>query len=282
VVKGIDVHVHAPTRPESGRNAQNPTMMKYFRGEAVPDTKEGVYQYYKDRDLMAVILVTGPVSEDGAPNHNDWSAEIQRDYPEQFIGFGGVDPKQGKLAVKEAVRCVEDLGLKGFKFHPITQAFEVNNPDYYELWGTISDLGVPALYHTGQTGVGAGTPGQNGIKNKYGRPYPYFDDLAADFPNLQIVMAHPSFPWIDEQLSILSVKTNVWMDLSGWSPKYFSPNLIQYANTLLKDKVMFGSDFPVFSPDRWLRDWEDVAFRDEVRPKILLENAKRLLKLENV
>jgi predicted TIM-barrel fold metal-dependent hydrolase len=282
VVKGIDIHVHAPTRPESGRNAQNPTMMKYFRGEAVPDTKEGVYQYYKDRDLMAVILVTGPVGEDGAPNHNDWSAEIQRDYPEQFIGFGGVDPKQGKLAVKEAVRCVEELGLKGFKFHPITQAFEVNNPDYYELWGTISDLGVPALYHTGQTGVGAGTPGQNGIKNKYGRPYPYFDDLAADFPNLQIVMAHPSFPWVDEQLSILSVKTNVWMDLSGWSPKYFSPNLIQYANTLLKDKVMFGSDFPVFSPDRWLRDWEDVAFRDEVRPKILLENAKRLLKLENI
>ncbi len=279
-MKGIDIHVHAPTRPDSGRQAQNPTMMKYFRGEPVPDTKEGVYQYYKDRDLMAVILVTGPVTEDGAPNHNDWSAEMQRDYPEQFIGFGGVDPKQGKIAVKEAVRCVEELGLKGFKFHPITQTFEANDPAYAELWGTISDLGVPALFHTGQTGVGAGTPGQNGIKNKFGRPYPYFDDLAADFPNLQIVMAHPSFPWVDEQLSILSVKTNVWMDLSGWSPKYFSPNLIQYANTLIKDKVLFGSDFPVFSPDRWLRDWEDVPFRDEVRPKILLENAKRLLKLE--
>lgn len=282
MVKGIDIHVHAPTRPDSNRSAQNPQMMKYFRGEAVPDTKEGVYEYYRDRDLMAVILVTGPVSEDGAPNHNDWSAELQRDYPQQFIGFGGVDPKQGKLAVKEAIRCVEELGLKGFKFHPVTQAFEANDPAYYELWGTISDLGVPALFHTGQTGVGAGTPGQNGIKNKYGRPYPYFDDLAADFPNLQIVMAHPSFPWVDEQLSILSIKTNVWMDLSGWSPKYFSPNLIQYANTLIKDKVLFGSDFPVFSPDRWLRDWEEVGFRDEVRPKILLENAKRLLKLDNI
>ena len=282
MVKGIDIHVHAPTRPDSGRNAQNPQMMKYFGGEAVPDTAEGVYQYYKDRDLMAVILVTGPVSENGEPNHNDWSKHLQDTYPEQFIGFGGVDPKQGKLAVKEAVRCVEDLGLKGFKFHPITQAFEANNPDYYELWGTIMDLGVPALFHTGQTGVGAGMPGQNGIKNKYGRPYPYIDDLAADFPNLQIVMAHPSFPWVDEQLSILSIKTNVWMDLSGWSPKYFSPNLIQYANTLIKEKVMFGSDFPVFSPDRWLKDWEDVAFRDEVRPKILIENAKRLLKLDNV
>ena len=132
------------------------------------------------------------------------------DPPGQFIGFGGVDPKQGKLAVKEAVRCIEELGLKGFKFHPPTQAFEPNNPDYYELWGTISDLGVPALFHTGQTGVGAGQPGQNGIKNKYGRPYPYFDDIAADFPHLQIIMAHPSFPWVDEQLSICSVKTNVW------------------------------------------------------------------------
>jgi predicted TIM-barrel fold metal-dependent hydrolase len=76
------------------------------------------------------------------------------------------------------------------------------------------------------------------------------------------------------------VKTNVWLDLSGWSPKYFSQNLIQYCNTLLQDKALFGSDYSVITPDRWLRDWENVAFRDEVRPKILKENAKRLLKLD--
>jgi predicted TIM-barrel fold metal-dependent hydrolase len=282
MVKAIDVHVHAPPRPGTGQGANNAQMQRYFRGEATPTDAEGVYQYYKERDIMGVLLVMGPVADppDGQPNHNDWAAELQQRYPDQFIAFGGVDPKQGKAAVREAVRCVEQLGLRGFKFHPITQTFEANDPAYYELWGTISDLGVPALFHTGQTGVGAGMPGQNGIKNKYGRPYPYFDDLAADFPQLQIIMAHPSFPWVDEQLSIVSIKTNVWMDLSGWSPKYFSPNLIQYASTLIQDKVLFGSDFSVFTPDRWLRDWEAAPFRDEARPKILLENAKRLFKLD--
>jgi uncharacterized protein len=281
LVKAIDVHVHPVNRPSVEESERQRQMAQYFRGEPTPQDPEGFYQYYKERDMMAVLLVTGPVKDPRVePNHNDWSKELMDKYPDTFIGFGGVDPKQGKLAVAEAKRCVEELGLKGFKFHPPSQAFEPNNPDYYELWGTISDLGVPALFHTGQTGVGAGQPGQNGIKNKYGRPYPYIDDIAADFPQLNIIMAHPSFPWVDEELSICSIKTNVYMDLSGWSPKYFSPNLIQYVNTLLQNKAMFGSDFPVITPDRWLRDAENVAFREEIKPKIMLENAKKLLKLD--
>ena len=280
MVKAIDIHVHPVNRPSVAETARQQQMQQYFRGEPTPQDPDGFYQYYKERDMMAVLLVTGGVKEDGEPNHNDWSAELMNAHPDTFIGFGGVDPKQGKLAVKEAARCIEELGLKGFKFHPPGQSFEANNPDYYELWGTISDLGVPALFHSGQTGVGAGQPGQNGIKNKYGRPYPYFDDIAADFPNLTIILAHPSFPWVDEQLSICSIKTNVWLDLSGWSPKYFTPNFIQYCNTLLRDKAMFGSDFPVITPDRWIRDAEGVGFREEVMPKIMLENAKRLLKLD--
>jgi predicted TIM-barrel fold metal-dependent hydrolase len=256
MVRAIDIHVHPVNRPSEAETERQQQMQQYFRGEPTPQDPEGFYRYYKDRDLMGVLLVTGEVAEGGEPNHNDWSAELARTYPDTFIGFGGV------------------------KFHPITQAFEANDPAYYELWGTISDLGVPALFHSGQTGVGAGQPGQTGLKNKYARPYPYFDDIAADFPQLTIVLAHPSFPWVDEQLSICSVKTNVWLDLSGWSPKYFTPNFIQYCNTLLQDKALFGSDFPVITPDRWLRDWETVPFRDEVRPKILLENAKRLLGLD--
>ena len=139
---------------------------------------------------------------------------------------------------------------------------------------------MPALFHTGQTGVGAGLPGQAGYKNKYAKPYPYFDDLAADFPALQIIMAHPSFPWVDEQLSVATMKTNVWVELSGWSPKYFSQNLIQYCSTVLSNKTLYGSDYPAITPDRWLRDFAQAPFKDEARPKILLENAKRLLKLD--
>ncbi len=90
-------------------------------------------------------------------------------------------------------------------------------------------------------------------------------------------MAHPSFPWQDEALAIATHKPNVYIDLSGWSPKYFPPHLVQYANTLLKDKVLFGSDYPMLTPDRWLADFADLKIKPEVRPKILKENALRLL-----
>jgi predicted TIM-barrel fold metal-dependent hydrolase len=105
------------------------------------------------------------------------------------------------------------------------------------------------------------------------------DDVAVDFPNLPIIMAHPSFPWQDEAISICLHKPNVYIDLSGWSPKYFSPTLIQYANTRLKNKVLFGSDYPFITPDRWLADFKEIPIRDEVRSLILKENAVKLLGL---
>ena len=98
---------------------------------------------------------------------------------------------------------------------------------------------------------------------------------------MPIIMAHPSVPWQDEALSIAVHKPQVYIDLSGWSPKYFPPQLVQYANTLLKDKVLFGTDHPMITADRWLADFEKAPFRDEVRPLILKENAARLLGLKD-
>jgi len=92
-------------------------------------------------------------------------------------------------------------------------------------------------------------------------------------------MAHPAFPWQDEALAVATHKPNVYIDLSGWSPKYFPPQLIRYANTQLRDRVLFGSDYPMITPDRWLADFEEAGFKDEVRPLILKENAIRLLGL---
>lgn len=113
---------------------------------------------------------------------------------------------------------------------------------------------------------------------KYSNPM-YLDDVAVDFPDMPIIMAHPSFPRQDEALSVCLHKPQVYIDLSGWSPKYFPPQLIQYANTLLKHKMLFGSDYPMITPDRWLADFEQIAIRPEVRPLILKENAIKLLGL---
>jgi len=166
--------------------------------------------------------------------------------------------------------------VRGFKFHPSMQAFFPNDPKCYPLYEEIAGAGLPALFHTGQTGVGAGLPGGMGVKLKYSNPI-YLDDVAADIPTLTIVMAHPSFPWQDEALAIATHKPNTWIDLSGWSPKYFPANLVQYA----KDRVLFGSDYPAITPDRWMADFEKLAVKPEVRPMILKENAIRLLGLRN-
>jgi predicted TIM-barrel fold metal-dependent hydrolase len=106
------------------------------------------------------------------------------------------------------------------------------------------------------------------------------DDVAADFPGLTVILAHPSVPWADSSISMATHKANVYIDLSGWSPKYFPPQLVRNANSLLQDKVLFGTDFPLITADRWLRDFEALDIKPHIRPKILKDNAVRLLGLD--
>jgi predicted TIM-barrel fold metal-dependent hydrolase len=134
------------------------------------------------------------------------------------------------------------------------------------------------LFHTGQTGIGSGLPGGRGIKLRYSDPM-LLDDVAADFPGLTMIMAHPSVPWQDAAISIAQHKANVYIDLSGWSPKYFPPQLVRAANTLLKEKVLFGSDYPLLRPERWIRDFAALDIKENIRPLIMKENAIRALKL---
>ena len=203
--------------------------------------------------------------------------EAARANPDVLIPFASVDPHKGKLAVREAREMIE-AGVRGFKFHPNTQAFWPNDNAFYPLYEVIAEAGLIALFHSGTTGIGAGMPGGGGIRLKYSNPM-FVDDVAVDFPGMKIILAHPSFPWQDEALSVATHKPQVYIDLSGWSPKYFPPQLVQYANSLLQDKVLFGTDYPLLTPERWLSDFEKLPIKDSVRPKILKDNAARLLGL---
>jgi predicted TIM-barrel fold metal-dependent hydrolase len=137
---------------------------------------------------------------------------------------------------------------------------------------------VAVLFHTGMMAAGAGTPGGRGQRLDYTRPI-YLDHLAADHPTLTIIAAHPSWPWADEGLAVARHKSNVFLDLSGYSPKYIPPQYVQFANTLLQDQMVFGSDYPFITPERWLADFETAGFRPSVHEKILLLNARRALGL---
>ena len=196
-----------------------------------------------------------------------------------MIAFASVDPNRGIEGVNEARRLIASGKIHGFKFHPPVQEFFPNDRIAYPLYEVIAEAELPVIFHTGHSGIGTGMPGGGGVRLKYGNPM-CIDDVAVDFPDMPIIMAHPAFPWQDEQISICLHKPQVYIDLSGWSPKYFSPTLIQYANSLLKHKVLFGSDYPLITPDRWLEDFAKIPIKDEVRPLILKENAARLLKLD--
>jgi predicted TIM-barrel fold metal-dependent hydrolase len=279
-MKAIDIHIHVPDPPGHPAAKEKEDIAAYFGMKDMPRTPEALYKKYKTLDIFGVLFSIDAESVTGIPYiGNDYVASVVQRYSDQFIGFASVDPWKGKMAVQELERSVKELGLRGLKLHPSAQAFYANDPRFYPLWETCAELDIPVLFHSGQTGLGARQPGGGGIKLKYCQPIPYFDDVAADFPSLTIIMAHPAVPWQEEQLSVALHKQNVYIDLSGWSPKYFRPMLVQYMRSLLKDKVLFGSDYPALMPERWLKDFEQLELNDEVRQKILLDNARKILDL---
>jgi predicted TIM-barrel fold metal-dependent hydrolase len=281
-VRAIDVHVHAEVS-RAGVDGMSPEFRAaaagYFHsGQPLP-TVDDVAAYYRERNIAAVVFTVDWEKASGRPGiSNEEIAEAAAANADVLIPFASVDPARGADGVLRARRLIEEHGVKGFKFHPNLQAFFPNDRAAYPLYEVIAEAGLPALFHTGHSGIGSGMPGGGGLRLKYSNPM-CLDDVAADFPELKIVLAHPSFPWQDEAISICLHKANVWIDLSGWSPKYFPPQLVQYANSQLRTKVLFGSDFPLITPDRWLADFEQLPMKDEVRPLILKENAIGLLGL---
>ena len=278
----IDVHVHVEAG-SAGQVSLPADLLtgsaEYFKVEKRSATVPEIAAYYRERHLAAVVFTVDSQTATGHPPiPSEEIAAACADHADVLIPFGSVDPWRGKAAVRQARTLIERYGVRGFKFHPSLQAFHPNDPMCYPLYEVLAEHRAIALFHSGQTGIGAGVRGGGGIRLKYANPMAV-DDVAADFPDLPIILAHPSFPWQDEALAVATHKPLVHIDLSGWSPKYFPPQLVRYANTLLKDKVLFGSDFPVITPDRWLADFDKLDIKPEVRPMILKDNAVRLLGL---
>ena len=282
--KAIDMHVHLPTASflDGAVGPFKKPAEAFFRSKVPVREMDEVARVYEELDIVAVLLAWDAETATGLPPlTNDEVADIVKKYPRQFVGFACVDPWKGDRAVDEMRRAITELGLIGAKFHPGIQAFYPNDKQFYPLYEKINQLGVPTLFHTGTNGLGAGTPGGMGVRLDYSRPI-YLDHVAADFPELTIIGAHPAWPWHDEMLAIIGHKSNVFMDLSGWSPKYVPKAIMDEARGRLQDRILFGSDYPFIMPERWLADFDALeGFSPVVRRKILHDNAARLLKLQS-
>jgi predicted TIM-barrel fold metal-dependent hydrolase len=241
-VDAIDFHTHIEV-DSHGHKAYDDELIAatdaYFKlGPDRAATVDAVAEQYRQHRMAAVVFTIDSRTASGhAPNSIEDLIDGAARNNDVLIPFGSVDPLTGEQAVRR-VRELVELGVRGFKFHPSLQGFEPNDRAYYAIYAAIERAGVPALFHTGQTGIGSGLPGGHGVKLRYSDPM-LLDDVAADFPELTIVMAHPAVPWVDAQISIATHKANVFIDLSGWSPKYFPPQLVRAANRQLRTKVLF-------------------------------------------
>jgi hypothetical protein len=278
----IDTHVHVESDGYEHFSLDEELLdasAKYFKaGDNRTPSLEEIAAYYRARSLAAVVFTVDAHTATGHPAlSSEQIVEQATAHDDVLIPFASVDPHDGPSAVAR-LRDLAAGGARGLKLHPSLQGFAPNDPVHYPLYEAAAELDLVLVVHTGQTGIGAGLPGGRGIKLRYSDPM-LLDDVAADFPSLRVVLAHPSVPWQDSAISIATHKANVFIDLSGWSPKYFPPQLVRAVNGLLKRKVLFGSDYPVITPDRWLADFDALEIKAEVRTLVLKDNAARLLGL---
>jgi predicted TIM-barrel fold metal-dependent hydrolase len=279
----IDIHVHVEQDRHGHLSLDDELMAasaRYFRSsDNRTPTVADLARRYRARNMAAVVFTVDAATALGHPAlSSEEIAEEAAGHADVLIPFGSVDPHRGQDAVDQARRLVREYGVRGFKFHPSLQAFSPDEERFRPLWGALEELGVPALFHTGQNGIGAGLPGGRGIKLRYSNPL-LIDDVAADFPGLTVILAHPSVPWQAEAISMATHKANVYIDLSGWSPKYVPAELVQAADGMLRGKVLFGSDYPLIAPERWLDDFGALPVRPENHPAILKGNACKVLGL---
>lgn len=277
----IDLHCYPGT--QTWIDAQGPyveALATYWKRGWSAKSEAEVIQEFTDAGVESCLVALDLETTVATPAcTNDYVHAMWQRHPERIIQcWGTLDPFKGELAMREARKAVQQLGFVGFHFHPIMQHFAVNDRRFYPLFELIDELKAAVMIDVGTTGMGAGMPGGMGARIRHAHPSA-IDDLAADFPNLKILMAHPGWPWVDETTAVALHKGNVYWEMSGWAPKHFPASLKIDMRARLQDKVMFGSDYPSMPYSRILKEWTELGYSDAVMEKIFHQNAERVLGL---
>lgn len=279
-MRRIDLHAYPGT--QEWIDSQGPfaeALGKYWGREWTAETEEQVVDKFTEAGVE-VVLVAFDIETimQAPPCTNDYVTALRAKYPDRIIhAWGAVDPFKPD-AIAEAKRAVVDLGVLGFHFHPIMGRYRVDDRKLYPLFETIAELGVPVMVDVGTTGMGAGMPGGMGSLIEHAHPLAV-DRLAADFPSMTIIAAHPGWPWVDEMTAVALHKGNVFWELSGWAPKYFPDQLKKDIRSRLRSKIMFGSDHPSLPYERIFREWDELGYADDVLADVFHRNAERVLGL---
>ena len=275
-VRAIDFHVHLPTPDwlDGSMAGYVEAAEAYFRSTVERQSLDELAAKYLALDVTAVLLAWDAETATGRPRvPNETVAAAVSAHPDAFTGIGSVDPHKESAAAE--VGKIAELGLRGVKFHPSLQAFAPDDERYWPVFEACERHGLLALFHTGTSGIGARQPGGQGIRIDYAHPLK-LDAVAATFPRLTVVAAHFGWPWHMDLIAIALHKTNVYIDISGWSPKRIPPEVIRELKGRLSDQFVWGSDFPFFAPSRCLAELEELGIAS---PALLRDNAARIVDL---
>lgn len=215
----------------------------------------------------AILLAFDSRTYSGAYVSNDYVANLERQFPDRFIGFASVDPHMGLIAVEELDRAIKELGLHGLKLDPTKQNFCPSDRMAYPLYEKCVELDIPIIFHTGHS---------PGFPIQWGNPE-YIDRVAQDFPKLRMTMAHFGWPWHDLALAIAWDRPNVYIDIADWRPKYIPPQVVQFMNSTLQHKTLFSHGYPIIRATKMMPEWEQLPLSPEARKLIMEENPVKFL-----
>lgn len=246
---------------------------------ALPATADQLIQEMEEAGVASAVILgqdTHATKNPAFRNYtlrNEEVAAIAGRSKGKLVPFAGVDPNAGREAVRELKRAVKKLGMRGLKVHGSANSVYLNDRRLmYPIYDFCQETGLPILFHTGTTGLGD-------CDIKYSKPE-MMDEVCQSFPDLKVVMAHFGWPWSEVTIAIALRNPNVFIDVSGWKPRYIPQGILPYLNGILQDRFLFGTDYPMLRHRDWMDDFRaslSPKLKPGVSEKLLSRNAKRLL-----
>jgi uncharacterized protein len=280
----IDFHSHwgtergwkgSPLGTAESRNA----MKGYFKWDVnfVSDEEQAA-QFRRDNvKVMLDFAFTYKMDAGAVRDQHDYAFDYARKYPDVVLGnWISIDPTKPEH-VKELERCLSDgPGLVGLSVHSFTPAGTPDQPEWATCMNMCIEANRPVLMFVGMSATGAGTRGGGGITLEGCHPR-YVDRVAAKYPDLNVIAARVAWPWQSEMIAIALHKANVWMELHGWSPRYYSDELKREIGKRLRKKTFFGADYPMLSHERLVEEWRELGFSSDVLDDVFSRNAESFL-----
>lgn len=278
-IKLFDLHSHWGTKKgyPFRTEAQLAQQEKVWGSPVKYATEQEMADYFRENNVKVILDFgfTRNLPMDEVKEYHDYALETQRRFPDGIFGHWlQIDPRSGEAGLAELKRCIlAKVGFVGLAISGAGSGFAPSESIYDPFYNFCMEAGIPVLIFVGFTGSGAGLRGGKGVKLELCHPR-YLDDVAIRFPDLNIIASRPAWPWQDEMIAVLLHKPNIWYELHGWSPKYLTDSLKREISRRLRDRVMFGADYPLFQYERLVSDWVAEGYSQEILEKVFYKNAE--------